>query len=131
TTSDVINVFGAGSPESKETGPMAIADFEGIAIHCAPGSAVCARGNARPDVLPDEPGGYDSTQFKALFGHKYAVPAIANGNAEVATGLLRDLEGAPIQYSNGSTPVTGFPGFDGMFPKVTLAYVAQMLEAGV
>jgi len=133
TTSDVINVFGAGSAESKETGAAAIADFEGIAIHCAPGSAVCARGNAKPDVLPDEPGGYDSTRFLALFGHKYAIPAIANGNSEVASGVLRDLEGAPIQYvaSNGTTTANGFPGFDGMFPKVTLAYVAQMLEAGV
>ena len=132
TTSDVVNVFGPGSSESTETGIQAIADFEGISVHCAQGSAVCARGNARPDVLPDEPGGYDSTQFKALFGHKYVVPAIANGNTEVAGGVLRDLAGAPITYtaSSGST-ANGFPGFDGMFPKVTLAYVAQMLEAGV
>jgi hypothetical protein len=131
TTSDVQNVFGPGSPESQETSPQNIADFEGIAIHCAVGSTICSKGNAKPDVLPNEPGGYDSTRFQALFGHKYAVPAIANGNQEVATGVLRDLEGAPITYNNGSKTANGFPGFDGMFPKVTLAYVAQMLEAGV
>ncbi len=127
TTSDVVNVFGAGSPESAETGNTAIADFEGIAIHCALGSSICgSSAHARPDMLPNEPGGYAG--FSALFGHKYAVPAIAHGNAEVATGVLRDLEGAQITY-NGT--VNGFAGFDGMFPKVTLAYVAQMLEAGV
>jgi hypothetical protein len=41
------------------------------------------------DVLPDEPGGY--TDFNALFGHKYVVPAISGGN-----GTLTDLLGNPI-----------------------------------
>jgi hypothetical protein len=131
-TSDVANVFGTSSPEyleGKSNSYQAIADFEGIAIHCALGSPLCASSaHAAPDVLPQEPGGYAG--FQALFGHKYAVPAINGGSA-----VLTDLLGGPIQYNDtykGTTTLyNGFPGFDGMFPKVTLSYVAHMLEAGV
>jgi hypothetical protein len=131
-TSDIANVFGTSSPEyaeGKSNQYMAIADFEGIAIHCAQGSALCSSSpHAAADVLPQEPGDY--TGFQALFGHKYVVPAINNGSA-----VLTDLLGGPIQYNDtykGTTTLyNGFPGFDGMSPKVTLSYVAQMLEAGV
>ena len=128
-TSDIVNVFGATSAEAaegKSNASMADADFEGIAIHCALNSPLCAGSpNAANDALPDEPGGYAG--FKALFGHKYAVPAINNGS-----GTLTDLLGGPIQFTTSKgVNFNGFPGFDGMFPKVTLSYVAQMLEAGV
>jgi arylsulfatase A-like enzyme len=43
---------------------------------------------------------------------------VINGGSTAMTDLL-------------GGPLTGFPGFDGMFPKVTGAYVAKMLEAGV
>lgn len=128
TSSDISNVFGPSSPEfaeGKSNSSQATADFEGIAIHCAQGSAICAASpHAAPDALPQEPGGYNG--FQALFGHKYAVPAINNGSA-----VITDLLGGPIQLTKGSSTFNGFPGFDGMFPKVTLSYVAQMLEAGV
>ena len=117
-TSDVVNVFGADSPEANETPAQKTADFVGIAIHCAQGSSsICAApdGNPKADPLPDEPGGYDG--FQALYGHKYVAPVINGGNTD-----MTDLLGEPL---------TGFPGFDGMFPKVTGAYVAKMLEAGV
>src|SRR5262249_39004537 len=69
---DVANVFGASSPEAAEVRAnrnQAIADFEGISVHCAAGSAVCSAANGGiADVLPDEPGGY--TGFNALHGHK-------------------------------------------------------------
>ncbi len=131
-TSDIANVFGSGSPEfaeGKANSYQAIADFEGIAIHCALNSPLCASSaHAAPDALPQEPGGY--VGYQALFGHKYAVPAI-NGGSDVLTDLL----GGPIQYNDtykGTTNLyNGFPGFDGMSPKVTLSYVAHMLEAGV
>jgi hypothetical protein len=58
--SDIANVFGANSPqalEAKATPDKAVADFEGIAIHCARHSVLCNKG-AAPDLLPDEPGGY-------------------------------------------------------------------------
>jgi hypothetical protein len=117
-STDVVNVFGAGSPEAGESSAQKTADFVGIAIHCAKGAAsICAAPGANPkaDLLPDEPGGYNG--FQALYGHKYAVPPV-NGGSTAMTDLL-----------GGS--FSGFPGFDGMFPKVTGAYVAKMLEAGV
>ena len=60
-STDITNVFGASSPEAAEakaTPAKAVADFEGIAIHCAQNSAVCGQAG-RPDLLPDEPGGYN------------------------------------------------------------------------
>src|SRR5437667_7361000 len=73
TAIDIPTVFGAGSPEAQEvvTNPgQAFADFVGIGIHCAQGSAVCSQStHARPDLLPDEPGDY--RYFNGLFGAKY------------------------------------------------------------
>ena len=117
-SSDVVNVFGAGSPEASEPAAQKTADFVGIAIHCTKGSSsICAApgANPKPDPLPDEPVGYNG--FQALYGHKYVAPVINRGST-----AMTDLLGRPLN---------GFPGFDGMFPKVTGAYVAKMLEAGV
>jgi hypothetical protein len=120
-TSDVDNVFGPTSPEHNEAATnrnLALADFEGIAIHCAQGSPICA--NGRPDVLADEPGGY--TGFNALFGNKNVAPAITGGQ----TGV-KDLYGNVVADSHGN------PGFPGFSPNASqsLGYLAQMLEAGV
>jgi hypothetical protein len=124
TGPDVPKVFGPGSPEdveAKANPSLALTDFVGIGVHCAQGSAVCAKGNAKPDVLPDEPGGYAG--FQGLFGAKYVNPAIAGGPA--------------VSTVDGSTAITdpqgrpGFPGFDGMSAANTLGYVAQMQEAGI
>ena len=44
---DVTTVFGANSPqwnEAKSNSSKAVTDFEGIAVHCAASSAVCASG---------------------------------------------------------------------------------------
>lgn len=120
-TSDITNVFGSGSPEATEasTNPTkAIADFEGIIIHCAQGSALCAKG--APDLLPQEPGGY--TGFNALYGNANVAPAINHGSL-----CVNDLNGNPIADGHGNC---GFPGFDPR-PAQSLAYVATMLEAGV
>ena len=84
------------------------ADFVGIGVHCGASAALCSGSNASPDVLPDEPGGYQG--FKALFGHK---------NVAQSIGEIRDLDGNLL---------TGFPGFDGMLASVSLGYVATMLE---
>ncbi len=121
---DVPKVFGAGSPEAEEVASnpgQAFADFVGVAVHCAKGASMCsAQNHGRPDLLPDEPGGYDD--YQALFGHKYVAPQIAESLP------LKDLYGNVIQDASGHV---GFPGFDGMFPAVTLSYVAQMQEHGV
>jgi hypothetical protein len=131
---DMTKVFGGGSPEWNEAvasnaAPsgtaarnLAQTDFIGMAIHCAAGGGICTgNGNARPDLLPDEPGGYAG--FQGLFGAKYVNPAITGGSAAV-----NDLNGNPIGDQFGQP---GFPGFDGLFASTTLAYVAQMQEAGI
>ena len=126
-TGDMTKVFGVGSPEwndgrDSQLAPSgtaarakALTDYVGIAIHCAAGGGICnGDANARPDVLPDEPGGY--TGYKALFGAKYVNPAINGGAAAV-----NDTNGAPITDPFGQP---GFPGFDGVPAKVSLGYVA-------
>ncbi|HEX3440345.1 MAG TPA: hypothetical protein VHT93_08360, partial [Pseudolabrys sp.] len=118
---DVITVFGKDSSEAKfvEQHPdEAVADFEGISIHCAKASALCAQ-NAAPDRLEDEPGGYSG--FTALFGNIKVQPQIS------PKGPVKDLDGKIIADSNGHP---GFPSFDPT-PAQTLGYLATMLEAGV
>jgi hypothetical protein len=124
TAIDISTVFGSGSPEAQEvvSNPgQAFADFVGIGVHCARGSAICAASShARPDLLPDEPGGY--AEFNGLFGAKYVNPIIKRD------GPMTDLDGNVIQDATGHV---GFPGFDGMEATVSLSWVAQMQEAGI
>jgi hypothetical protein len=131
---DMTKVFGAGSPEWNEAvasnaAPagtaarnLAQTDFVGLAVHCGAGGGICKNNaNARPDLLPDEPGGYSG--FQGLFGAKYVNPAINGGRA-----VLNNLFGNPITDQFGQP---GFPGFDGLFAATTLSYVAQMQESGI
>jgi hypothetical protein len=123
TGNDITNVFGAGSPEAIEAASnfrKATADFVGIAIHCAAGDAVCSTG--KPDILPQEPGGYSG--FNALYGHKNVAPVIS------PNGPLTDLDGNVITDGR-NPPNVGFPGFGGISASQSLAYVADMLENGV
>lgn len=158
TSSDIKTAFGASSPEfafvskpsSQVSTGVKTADFEGIAIHCAQGSAICAAANklttvqadglplskATTDALPQEPGGYNN--FQALFGHRYVVPALQSVLGQTTNGQLTDYQGNLIGYQTASggqivqsRTISGFPGFDGMFPAVTLAYAEEMLTAGV
>ncbi len=130
---DVITVYGANSPEAAEANSSfdkAVADFEGIALHCAQNSPLCAAAgvHAKPDLLPDEPGGY--TGFNGIFGNLYLQPVINPG------GPVLDLDGNAIQNvvrdDNGDVVATfnGFPGFDPSASQ-SLGYVATLLEAGV
>jgi hypothetical protein len=131
---DITKVFGAGSSEFDEAMAsnaaqagtaernLAQTDFVGLAIHCGKGGGICAgNANAQPDLLPDEAGGYKG--YLGLFGAKYVNPAITGGSA-----VVDNLNGQPItdQFDQ-----PGFPGFDGLFASTTLAYVAQMQEAGI
>jgi hypothetical protein len=132
---DMTKVFGEGSAEWNEGRASQIApagsaarnlaqtDFVGMAIHCSNASdSICAGNvNARPDQLPDEPGGYDD--FSGLFGAKYVNPAINGGSA-----TMPDLNGNTITDQFGQP---GFPGFDGLFASTTLSYVAKMQESGI
>ena len=122
--SDISTVFGATSPQAAEAASNyneAVADFEGISVHCAAGSSVCSTANGGvPDLLLNEPGGY--TGYNALFGSKYVAPVINNGQP------MTDLFGNLITDGNGND---GFPGFGGITAAQTLSYVAAMQEHGV
>ena len=124
TAIDIPTVFGASSPEAAEVASdpgQAFADFVGIGVHCGQDSAICATANhGRPDLLPDEPGHYDG--FNGLFGAKYVNPVIKPG------GPMTDLDGNVIKDAANHI---GFPGFDGMEAGVSLAWTAQMQEAGI
>jgi hypothetical protein len=125
--SDVITVYGAGSVEANEANSnfdKAVADFEGVSIHCAQNSPLCAAAgtHAKPDLLPDEPGGY--TGFNGLFGNLYIQPVINPG------GPILDLDGNVIANVADTGTFPGFPGFDPTASQ-SLGYVATLLEAGV
>ena len=156
TSVDIPKVFGANSPENAQltADPDSFkdaetADYVGIGVHCAQGSAFCAdakgvkfgQSTAAPtavsDLLPDEPGGYAG--FQALFGHRYVAPQLGAGTPDLsrdgypvtnAAGNLVDLNGNQI---NGAflTNHPGFPGFGSINASQTLAYMSDMLQSGV
>lgn len=153
---DIPEVFGTGSPEAQQlaadTDPYKdpeTADYVGLAVHCARGSAVCADAQAVkygqatpthtavPDLLPDEPGRYNG--YSALFGARYISPVLGSGTPDLthngyqvtnAKGNLVDLNGNEIDGAY-LTDYPGFPGFDTINASQTLAYMADMLEPGV
>ena len=152
---DIPTVFGAGSPEVAQLNSDSdsfkdpeVADYIGVAVHCAKNDAVCANAqamkngqttatpSASPDVLPTEPGGYGG--FQGLFGARYVAPQLGAGTPNVthngfqvtnAAGNLVDENGNQI---NGAF-LTNHPGFPGFSPTAsqTLAYLADMQEAGI
>ena len=156
TAVDIPKVFGAGSPEDEQlvNDPDSYkdpetADYVGVAVHCAQGSAFCAdatgvkygqttaSNTAVADQLPDEPGGY--TGYQALFGHKYLAPQLGAGTPNLTTngyevtnasGNLVDLNGNEIDgaYLAGHP---GFPGYSSINASQSLAYAADMLGSGV
>ena len=156
TAVDIPKVFGASSPEAQQLAAdtdsfkdAETADYVGVAVHCAQGNAFCADakgvkfGQTDPsptavaDLLPDEPGGYNG--FQALFGHRYVAPQLGAGTPNLthngfqvtnAAGNLVDENGNQI---NGAflTNHPGFPGFGPINASQSLAYMADMLEAGV
>jgi hypothetical protein len=153
---DIPKVFGTGSPEDQQLASdpdsfkdAETADYAGLAVHCAKGSAFCAAaeavkyGQSAPshtavaDALPDEPGGYSG--YQGLFGHRYVAPQLGAGTASLshdgyqvtnAAGNLVDLNGNQL---NGAflTGHPGFPGFSSINASQTLAYLADLLEKGV
>jgi hypothetical protein len=167
---DIPTVFGAGSPESQQlaadTGDAfkdaEIDDYIGMSIHCGQTKGVndplctsasavkynqtTATPTAVPEVLPDEPGGYDN--FVAVHGSRYITPVIGGGANVVhngsqvtdADGNLVDLDGHTIvggfkdKRPPFTAPTTTFnPGFPGFSPTASqsLAYIADMQEAGI
>ena len=156
TAVDIPKVFGANSPEVNQLSSdpdhfkdAETADYVGVSVHCAQGSAFCAgakavkfgqttaSNTAVPDVLPDEPGGYSG--FQALFGHRYIAPQLGAGTPNLthngfqvtnAAGNLVDLTGNEIDGAF-LTNHPGFPGFGDISLAQTLGYTADLLESGV
>jgi len=159
---DIGQVFGANSPEEQQVlndtaDPYyldpEVADYVGLGIHCAKNSAVCADAEAvkygqttpshtaAPDLLPDEPGGYNG--YQALFGYNYIGPGLGLGTPNLShdgvpvtdsAGYLTDLFGNEIedQYGNeGYCCSPGFPGYGEINAPQSLAFAAGMLEQGV
>jgi hypothetical protein len=152
---DMPTVFGPSSPEVAQLNAdpdhfkdAEVADYVGVAVHCAQGDATCAdaqavkygqtspSASAVPDTLPTEPGGY--TGYQALFGAKYVAPQLGAGVPDLthhgyqvtnADGNLVDLDGNQI---NGAF-LTDHPGFPGFSPTASqsLAYLADMQESGI
>ena len=157
TAVDIPKVFGPNSPEAQQLAAdpdsfkdAETADYVGVAVHCAQKNAFCADAQgvkfgqtsptptASPDLLPDEPGGYNG--FQGLFGHRYVAPQLGAGTPNVmhngfevtnAAGNLVDLNGNQINGAFLSPPAPGFPGFSHINASQTLAYIADMQEAGV
>jgi hypothetical protein len=166
TNPDLANVFGPSSPEVAQYNAdtdtfkdQETNDYVGVGVHCAQSDSFCSTAMAVkfgqttpsntqvPDLLPDEPGGYNG--FDALFGHRYLTPQLAQaansgpnrtfGNGDSfpvvdGSGNLTDLNGQTMlgQFSvpgHGFTP--GFPGFGPISASQTLAYIADMQETGV
>jgi hypothetical protein len=154
TNLDIQTVFGANSPEMAQLAAdpdpykdPEVADYIGVAVHCASGDAVCANAqavrygqsapsaSAQPDALPTEPGGYNG--YQGLFGARYVSPVLGAGTPNVthagypvtdANGVLTDLSGVPMTNQYSHTP--GFPGFSPTASQ-TLAYLADMQESGI
>jgi hypothetical protein len=156
TAVDIPKVFGPSSPENAQLTADAdrykdaeVADYVGVGVHCAQGAAICANASgtkfgqnapsptAVPDILPNEPGGYNGYQM--LMGHRYLAPQLGAGTPSLShngfpvtnsQGNLVDLSGAQINgaYLNNKP---GFPGFGPINAAQSLAYVADMQENGV
>ncbi|HST26621.1 MAG TPA: hypothetical protein VLJ76_11585 [Gaiellaceae bacterium] len=166
TNPDLQNVFGPSSPEVAQYNAdtdsfkdQETNDYVGVGVHCAQSDSFCSTAMATkfgqgspsntqvPDLLPNEPGGYNG--FDAVFGHKYLTPQLAqaanagqtrnfgNGDSWPVTdgsGNLTDLNGQTMKGAfsvpgHGFTP--GFPGFGPISAAQTLAYIADMQETGV
>ena len=156
TAVDIPKVFGAGSPEDQQLNAdkdtfkdAEVADYVGVGVHCAQGSAFCATakgvkfGQTSPsptavtDTLPQEPGGYSG--FQGLFGHRYVAPQLGAGTPNLSrngveitnkAGNLVDENGNEIDGQFAPHP-PGFPGFGPINASQSLAYMADMLESGV
>ncbi len=154
TKLDLNTVFGSSSPEVAQLNadPTSfkdpeVADYIGVAVHCAHRDTVCANahavkfGQTSPspsavaDQLPTEPGGYSG--YQALFGARYVAPQLGGGTPSLshngypvtdASGNLTDIDGTPMINTFSGTP--GFPGFSPTASQ-SLAYLADMQESGI
>jgi hypothetical protein len=126
TLPDIPLVYGANSAAAREAenpklANKASADYMGLSVHCAQGSASCGAAHGGvADLLPDEPGGYSG--YNALFGNKVIQPVIS------PSGPVRNLDGQVIKDPTGDI---GFPGYNGLDGSNGLAYTLYMQTHGI
>jgi hypothetical protein len=126
TLPDIPLVYGANSAAAKEAenpklANKAEADYMGLSVHCAQGSAICGAAHGGvADLLPDEAGGYSG--YQALFGNKVIQPVIS------PSGPMRSLDGQVIKDPTGDI---GFPGYNGLDGSNGLAYTLYMQTNGI
>ena len=113
TGQDIKTVFGANSPESQQLAAdpdpfkdNEVADYIGVAVHCAKAAATCADAkavkygqtspspSASADQLPTEPGGYHG--YQGLFGARYVAPVLGQGTPN------KTHDGYPVTNSSGN-----------------------------
>ncbi|HEY2565213.1 MAG TPA: hypothetical protein VGI44_15995 [Acidimicrobiales bacterium] len=155
---DIYTVFGSTSPEQAQVNndpdsykDQETNDYLGLAVHCGAASPFCANATAvkygqsssTSSAAPDQTG------YQAVFGAKYLQPVIkstisaltgatttskglyspSGSQVTDAAGNLVDLFGNEIDGQYAFTP--GFPGFGGITAAQSLAYTADLQEAGV
>jgi hypothetical protein len=133
-------------------------DYLGLAVHCASASAFCAGATAVKygDTMSSHTAAPDQTGFQAVFGHKYLQPAIestisslsgATSTGTTSSGLVENLKspsGYQVSDAAGNlvdlsgkeidgqyVHTAGFPGFGPISAAQSLAYAADLQEAGV
>jgi hypothetical protein len=92
TAVDIPKVFGANSPgqqlaaDTDSFKDAETADYVGIAVHCARGSAFCSSARGKFADQPDPGSGYRQparragrSGYQALFGHRYVAPQLGAG----------------------------------------------------
>ena len=123
-TTDVSNVFGPSSTQAafgswsyntaykqkfSAGSNLGTTDFEGLAIHCSLAQSrtggLCSTANGgAPDVLPDEPGGYDG--YNALFGAVNVDPALTHESDQpLPSGYVPTGDTAPPAGNWAAPPV--------------------------
>ena len=108
--------------EAAEPAAQRMADFVGIAIHCAKGNALCGRAEREA-----RPGDDRSGLGRGLSG------APRRQVRQPCDQPRQRLRGGNRRHRHQGSDGTfcGFPGFDGALAKNTLGEVAQMQENGV
>ena len=121
-TSDIKNVYGASSPQyafgnwsyntaydqyNDAGSDLGETDYEGLAIHCSladsqPGHLCGAANGGAPDVLPDEPGGYNG--YNALYGAENIDPILTGKPDQAVPAAYTPAGDTPPPAGNWLAP---------------------------
>jgi hypothetical protein len=106
----------------QESGPNT-----GIAIHCSQAATSVCNGNAGavPDLLPDEPSGYDG--YKAIFGSQTPFPGFDGLSAARSLAYVEQMQenGVPVTFAYISDSHDNHAG-GGAYGPGEAGYLAQL-----